>query len=142
MIKKIDLLRRLIFVIPNSNLRIGKSLLSTVSLVVLFALVGMPAKATDTKSLIDDPKPISEQLQKYLTNIDVKNLTVDKNVLVDFMITPKGEIIVISTNAEDLDYEIKSRLNYKTISNHELDYNTTYTLPLVIKLPHRQKYLM
>lgn len=50
------------------------------------------------------------------------------------MINDYNEIIVLSTNNEDLDGYLKTSLNDKKIDISKLEYNKEYDLPVVIKL--------
>lgn len=80
-----------------------------------------------------EPTSISKQVLSYLQSIDIRQLDENKMVLVDFMLNAKGELMILSTNDKSMDKIIKSKLNYKTITNHKLDINTTYTLPVVFR---------
>ena len=50
------------------------------------------------------------------------------------MISSTGEIIVLSTNSEELDEELKSKLNYKKLKSVNLESFKTYTVPVKIKV--------
>lgn len=76
------------------------------------------------------PETLKEQLLDYLDNMDLRDAEDAEKVYVDFMINPKGEILVLGTNNNSLDKEIKNRLNYKKVVNHQLEYNKVYTLPI------------
>jgi len=116
-------------------MKIAKSLLTSCSLIILLSFISSPADASVTHTPNDgDPTSFTQQLQSYLSDLDVKVLNGKKTVLVDFMVTPKGEIIVLSTNNQYLDSDLKRRLNYKKVYNHKLKNNTTYTLPLIFEM--------
>ncbi len=75
-----------------------------------------------------------KQIQKMLTSNNVMNgLDKDTKVNISFLVNGQNEIIVLSTNNQDLDQAIKSALNYQKISVSELEYNTVYTLPVSFK---------
>ena len=46
---------------------------------------------------------------------------------------PKNEVIVTSTNQDNLDNTIKSVLNYKKLKSTDMQINQAYTLPVVLK---------
>jgi len=80
-----------------------------------------------------DPVPTSQQFKKYLQNIDISDLEGTKTVMVQFIINENSEILVLSTNDEYFDNQIKSHLNYKKIENQELKINMPYWLPVTFK---------
>lgn len=104
--------------------------LSTFCLVTLFATSTIAASSSDFNS---DPTTISEQFQKYLQKIDISELNEEKELLVDFIITAKGEILVLSTNDKVFDKKIKSNLNYRTLKNHDLKVNEKYTVSVTFR---------
>lgn len=105
-----------------------KKFMTLFSLIILLSSSIMAS----TPSYIDGKTPTSlqEQLHEYLDNIDLKDIEEVEKVYIDFMINPKGEILVLSTNNDILDRKIKQRLNYKKVYNHQLNYNEVYTLPV------------
>ncbi len=105
-----------------------KSWFSLLSLALLCSL-NLSASSVGTPEN-GNPSSISEQVQKYLQKIDLKNLDEEKTVLVDFMLNDRGEILILSTSDKTMDKTIKSSLNYKTVENHNLNLNSTYTLPI------------
>lgn len=109
----------------------SKSLLSILSLAILFSINSYAANSE--APLEGEPASITTQVQSYLNGIDVELLDGEKKVLVDFILNDKGEIMILSTNNKELDKTIKTRLNYKKLSNHGLVANKTYTFPLVFK---------
>lgn len=109
----------------------SKSLLSLLSLAFLISFNINAAELTPKGG---EPTSISKQVQSYLTGINLDQIDDKKTVLVDFMLNSKGEIMILSTNSTKLDSAIKSRLNYKAITDHKLKINKTYTLPLKFKV--------
>jgi len=83
-----------------------------------------------------DPLTTSQQLLKHLQKIDISDLEGEKTVRVHFILNENHEILVLSTNDEELDHRIKSSLNYKKIENHELDVYESYWLPVTFKQKH------
>ncbi|MBK8517796.1 MAG: hypothetical protein IPL55_16370 [Saprospiraceae bacterium] len=74
------------------------------------------------------------QIQSMLNSIDYTNyIKGDTKVNVSFFINAQNEIIVVTTNNQDLDRVLKSTLNYRKISVGELEYNKVYTVPVHIK---------
>jgi len=109
----------------------SKSFFSLLSLAILFAF---NAQAADFTPKNGEPTSISKQVKSYLAGLNLNEIDDKKTVLVDFMLNSKGELMILSTNSKRFDSEIKSRLNYKAISNHNLKVNKTYTLPLKFKV--------
>lgn len=98
-----------------------------------FLFVGLFSFASIAATPIKEkPTSVNEQISKLLQGIekDVVN-TVTLNV--DFMLNDKSEIIVISTNDKNLDFNIKSKLNYKTLKAPSLENFKKYTVPVTIK---------
>ncbi|MFZ4800107.1 MAG: hypothetical protein ACOYMA_21635 [Bacteroidia bacterium] len=91
-------------------------------------------------SVYADTKPATKkaettQIQSYLEKIDFKEfISKDTHLIIHFMINDYNEIIVLSTNNEDLDGYLKTSLNDKKIDISKLEYNKEYDLPVVIKL--------
>lgn len=99
--------------------------------VVCFLTVSGSMFAADALPLI---KPESAQIQTILKSIDFDKYISDETKLnISFFINAQNEIIVVSTNSQDLDSVVKSTLNYKRIAVNELEYNKVYTVPVVIK---------
>ncbi len=79
-------------------------------------------------------KTESEQIQSMLRSIDFTNfVSEDTKVNISFFINSQNEVIVVTTNNNDLDSVLKSSINYKKIAVHELEYNKVYTVPVHIK---------
>jgi len=120
-------------------MNLKKSFLALFSTALLFVAMAPAAFAStgDKTSAYapseGDPTSISSQLLELLEEIDISKLTEERKVFVDFMINAKGEILVLSTNDEDFDAAIKSRLNYKKLSNHFLQIDKTYTIPVLFR---------
>ncbi len=99
--------------------------------VSLVIFVGI-ATGSDLKKA---PKPESEQIQKILQTVDFgKYIKSDTKVEINFMINERSEIMVTSTNNENLDNLFKHVLNYHKIALGRLEYNKIYTLPVSIKI--------
>ena len=109
-------------------MRITKSILFT----ALFAMV----LGTATASVNTDPetttarKEIKTLIQKANLASYLKN---DMTVNVTFMVNAKNELIIMSTDKENLDSRIKSTLNYKKLKSSDMKVNVTYTLPVKLK---------
>lgn len=74
------------------------------------------------------------QVANYHQGIDAKLLDGKNEVLVDFMLNGKSEILILLTNTKALDGHIKGRLNYKKLTHHNLEINKKYTLPIMFNL--------
>ena len=109
-----------------------KSLYLSLSLITLLSLTGIESFAMNTSSYAE-PVSVGEQIHDYLTGIDLSGLDDEREVLVDFILNYKGEIMILSTNDESLDLRIKNRLNYKRIANNELEVHTKYTINVLFK---------
>ena len=77
---------------------------------------------------------VTNQIAKLLDGLDVSSIKNDETIKIDFMISSTGEIIVLSTNSEELDEELKSKLNYKKLKSVNLESFKTYTVPVKIKV--------
>ncbi len=107
-------------------MRITKSILFT----ALFALVLGTATAGTNPSTNTARNEIKTFIQKAkIADVLEKDVTVH----VTFMVNAKNEIIVMSTDQENLDSRIKSTLNYKKLKSSDIKVNTKYTLPVVLK---------
>jgi len=102
----------------------------TFASVVLTAFLSLNIYATEVTPLSSNPASIQEQVSKYLQGIDFSGVDDETAILVDFIITDKNELMILSTNSEANDATIKARLNYKKLSSHDLERNKTYTLPI------------
>ena len=107
-------------------MRITKSILFT----ALFALVLGTASANSNPETSTARNEIKTLIQKADLATDLKN---DVTVNVTFMVNAKNEIIIMSTDKENLDSSIKSTLNYKKLKSSDMKVNVTYTLPVILK---------
>ena len=107
-------------------MRITKSILFT----ALFALVLGTATASTNPNTNTARKEIKTLIQKANLTEYLKD---DVTVNVTFMVNAKNEIIVMSTDQENLDTRIKSTLNYKKLKSSDMKVNMTYTLPVILK---------
>ncbi len=107
-----------------------KALKTLVGLLSLFFLFSFSVQATELTPKGHDTSSITKQVQAYLQGLDLNKIDDNTTILVDFMINPKGEIMILSTNSKEYDTVLKTRLNYKVLKNHKLNLNKTYTLPL------------
>ena len=107
-------------------MRITKNLMFT----ALFALILGTASANTNPENTTARKEIKTWIQKANLAEDLKK---DVTVHVTFMVNEKNEIIVTSTDQENLDSSIKATLNYKKLESTDMLVNKTYTLPVVLK---------
>ena len=107
-------------------MRITKNLMFT----ALFALILGTASANTTPENNTARKEIKTWIQKADLASTIKE---DVTVYVTFMVNEKNEVIVTSTNEENLDNSIKSALNYKKLKSTDMEINQAYTLPVVLK---------
>lgn len=99
--------------------------------VVFFALLTQVSTASDLPSNV---KPVRTQIQSLLKGIEYdKFVNKETKFNLSFLINAQNEIMVVSTNNQNLDDVLKSTLNYKKISMNDLEYNKIYTIPVVIK---------
>lgn len=91
-------------------------------------------------SAFAETKPTSKksetvQIQTYLEALDFKEfISKDTKLVIHFMINDYNEIVVLTTNNEDLDGYLKTKLNDKKLELSNLNYNVGYYLPIEIKL--------
>ena len=104
--------------------------ISSILLSALFALVLNSATAHTNPETNTARNEIKTLIQKSNLANNLKN---DVTVNVTFMVNSKNEIIIMSTDQENLDSSIKSTLNYKKLKSTDMKVNVTYTLPIVLK---------
>ena len=107
-------------------MRITKNILFA----ALFTLVLGTASANTNPETNTARNEIKTLIQKADFASNLKN---DMTVNVTFMVNAKNEIIIMSTDQEELDSSIKSTLNYKKLKSSDMKVNMTYTLPVVLK---------
>lgn len=81
----------------------------------------------------DNPTSWKTQMMEYLAKMDVQADEVPDKIIVDFMITENGEIIVLSTSDKSLDALMKAKLNYKKLTTEDLEIGKKYSLPIVFE---------
>jgi hypothetical protein len=100
--------------------------------VICFSLVAVFANANNKPNSI---KSETEQIQSYLGKLEFnKVITSSVNVKISFMINDANEMVITSTNSDNLDALIKSGLNYKQINVNTLERNTVYIIPVRVVL--------
>ena len=104
-------------------MRITKSIL----LSTLFAFVLGTASANTNPVNNSARNEIKTMIQK--ANL-VANLKNDVTVNVTFMVNDNNEMIILSTDQENLDRDIKYTLNYKKLKSSDMKVNVKYTLPV------------
>jgi hypothetical protein len=107
-------------------MRITKSLMFS----ILFAFVLGTASASTDPTVKSARTEIKEMIVKAEF---VKDLTAEITVSVTFQVNSKNEIIVISTDNDDYDSNLKSVLNYKKLKSSDMNVGVTYTLPIKLK---------
>lgn len=99
---------------------------------ILTAVVLLCGSLNLTASNIEKgPNDIKDQVFEMIKNLNINQSEADEvSFLVDFMITPEGKIVVLSTSDEKYDNRIKATLNYKKV---ETD-NFVSTKPYQVKV--------
>lgn len=104
--------------------------------VCMFAVLSLPAFSNVASGSTQEE--LRSEVAGLLKNLDLSNYDADEiddtKVFVNFMITTSNEIVVLSTNNEDLDGLFKSRLNYQHLDTEGLENNKTYTIPVRVKI--------
>ncbi len=100
-----------------------------VSLALLSGMLFSTAAVVDTKV----KSPFSEEIVKLLEL--PPNFNTEVKTSVNFLINLEGEIVVLYVDTKDpmVDYFIKNRLNYKTIST-DLIKGKEYKVPILFTL--------
>lgn len=115
-------------------MNIKRSLLALCSTLVLFLAMAPSAFAQKVHTPSEEElSSISSQMLDFLDEIDLSRLNGERKVFVDFMVNAKAEILVLSTNDKDFDDVIKSKLNYKKLSEHSLEIDRVYTIPVLFQ---------
>jgi hypothetical protein len=78
----------------------------------------------------NDPATRQKIRNEVASIIKSSDWKVNQDFVVTFYVNSKNEIIVNSTNNKDLDYKIKSVLNYKTITSSNPQANELFILPV------------
>jgi len=106
-----------------------KTLKSTV-LALLFSFMFVNVYATPTTT-IDPQASLEKQIAKLVSNSDYwGNVKKDVVFKINFTINSQGEIIVLSTDNQELDNAAKSLLNYKKVDVDPQFYNKIFILPV------------
>ncbi|WP_299123995.1 hypothetical protein [uncultured Winogradskyella sp.] len=79
----------------------------------------------------DEPTSISKTVGELLKNPDFQ-LNQEVDAVVDIFINDDNEIVVLSVETDNTRVEkyIKSRLNYKKVSNETLGYKKSFKVPV------------
>ena len=97
---------------------------------ILFAFVLGTASASSDPTV----KSARTEIKELIVKADItNNLASEVTVNVTFQVNSKNEILVISTDNDDLDSNLKSVLNYKKLKSSDMNVGTTYTLPVKLK---------
>lgn len=103
-----------------------KNLFATLSMVTLLSFSGFSIHTPNSSN----PSSVQEQISDLLQGIEFTDVDEENTVLVDFILTDRNEIMILSTNSKNFDGIIKARLNYKKIKTQDLERNKTYTVPV------------
>ncbi len=104
-------------------MRITKSLMFS----ILFAFVLGTASASTNPT----EKSARTEIKEMIVKAEItKDLKAETTVNVTFQVNAKNEIIVISTDNDNLDSSLKSVLNYKKLKSADIHVGVTYTLPV------------
>ena len=107
-------------------MRITKNFLMTAAFAFLFTALN-----ANTNPNFDSAR---QEIETLMTKAEVfKYLDEDMTIHVTFQINSKNEIIIISTDQEKYDDNIKYTLNYQKLESTDMKINTNYTLPIVLK---------
>ena len=58
--------------------------------------------------------------------------SLEERVTIQFTVNAENEVVILSTDNEELDGYLKSRLNYKQLDTENLVVNERYVLPLLV----------
>jgi hypothetical protein len=78
----------------------------------------------------DIKQKVRLEVAKIIADSDWK---LDQDVTITFYVNAKNEILVSSTNNEELDHSIKSLLNYKKINTVNAKSNELFILPVKVR---------
>jgi len=78
---------------------------------------------------------LRSEITKLFKSIDFEKINAESDVIhINFMVTGKNEIVVLTTDNKELDKAIKGSLNYKQVDATDIDKNKLYTLPIRLEL--------
>jgi len=105
-----------------------KNVFSNLVMILVFV------STTSVLSAIDLPKPspVTEQIQEMLKDFPRSAVKGQAEILIQLIVNADSEVVVLSTNNDDLDSYIKMSLNYQTIEGHNLEANKVYLLPVTL----------
>ncbi len=98
--------------------------LSSILTAVVLLCGSLNLNASDAEK---GPNDIKEQVFEMIKDLDINQSELDEvSFLVDFMITPEGEIVVLNTSDDKYDNRIKATLNYKKVDTDDFISNKPY----------------
>lgn len=112
-----------------NRISVSKTLKSLVLVVAIAFSSVVSANTNPVKNL--EPASISKSVGELLKNPDFQ-LSQDVNAVVDIFINNDNEIVVLSVATDNAKVEkyIKSRLNYKKVTDASLGYKKSFKVPV------------
>lgn len=102
----------------------------------LFSISGMNIQVSNEITKDKEPhKEISAAISQLIKNIEFiqADLPTFERINVKFMFNEKNEIVVLSTDNLQFDYQLKNALNYKKIEDLDKESFKVYIVPIVLK---------
>lgn len=106
-----------------------------ISLILVAAMLLTAGSVLANDSKPKDPsKSLSAQISKILSNNSFTENEVDLTAQVRFTLNNKHQIVVLSVDTEDIDFEgfVKAKLNYKEVDLETYREGKIYTVPVRI----------
>jgi hypothetical protein len=103
---------------------------------VFFALLFVSVASMSFANTVTPTKTDGAELRTELLSLlgtPQLESSMEERVMIHFTVNTQNEVVILSTDNEELDSYIKSRLNYKQLTTSDVIINERYTLPLLVK---------
>jgi len=103
------------------------------SKIALFSFFAFSLSLVSAADVVDKDPSIYDQFKSYLSAFPEDIVDGETQIKISFMITEDSEVVVLKTSDADLDAYVKGALNYKELTNHALEVNKVYVLPVTLQ---------
>jgi hypothetical protein len=96
----------------------------------IFSLVMFVGAAHAEKPILS--VDVKKEISKKLNSLDLSKMS-GESFVINFMINTENQLVVVSTSDKRVDDSVKNMLNYMKITEHNLETNKLYTIPVRVK---------
>lgn len=110
--------------------------MSKLKLIVAVALFSFASISVSSAAVLtpSSSQELRKEISKLINKLDItQSLDTETAVNLKFTVNDKNEIIVLSTDNSEFDYNFKGALNYKELDTEGLDANEIYSVRVVLK---------